>query len=100
MPGPRSSEADGFSSEAMPPFIIVILLLTTIHAALAHTLTGKTILELPVFWLAALLGVTLIHATRLSFHPILPTYGTVHIVEASLGGWLALFPTIRALARR
>jgi hypothetical protein len=50
--------------------------------------------------LAALLGVTLIHATRLSFHPMLPTFGTVHVVEVSLGGWLALFPTIRALARR
>ena len=84
----------------MPPFLLVILLLTTIHAALAHAWMGKTLLELPVLWLAALLGVTLIHATRLGIHPVLPTIGTVHVFEVSLGGWLALFPTLRALARR
>lgn len=84
----------------MPPFLLVIVVVTTIHATLAHAVVGKTVLELPVYWLAALLGVALIHATRLSFHPMLPTFGTVHVVEVSVGGWLALFPTIRALARR
>jgi hypothetical protein len=52
-----------------------------------------------VFWLATLLGVVIVYATRISFHAVLPTYGTVHVVEVSIGGWLALYPTIRATTR-
>ena len=74
-------------------------MLTTFHAALAHVVMGKTVLQLPVFWLATFLGVVIVYATRISLHAILPTIGTVHVVEVSIGGWLALYPTIRATTR-
>jgi hypothetical protein len=83
----------------MPPFLLVLLILTTFHAALAHAAVGKTLLQLPVFWLATLLGVVIVYATGISFHAVLPTYGSVHVVEVSIGGWLALYPTIRATTR-
>ncbi|MFM2308811.1 MAG: hypothetical protein RLY87_932 [Chloroflexota bacterium] len=83
----------------MPPYLLVLIILTTFHAALAHAFVGKTVLQLPVFWLATLVGVGIIYATRISVHELLPTIGTVHIVEVSIGGWLALYPTIRATTR-
>jgi hypothetical protein len=49
--------------------------------------------------LATLAGAAIVYGTGLSVHPLLPTFGTVHVVEVSIGGWLALYPTIRATTR-
>ena len=83
----------------MPPFLLVLIILTTFHAALAHACVGTTVLQLPVFWLATLAGAAIVYGTGLSVHPLFPTYGTVHVIEVSIGGWLALYTTIRATTR-
>lgn len=70
-------------------------MVTTLHAALAHAIAGKTILQLPVFWLASLLGVVLVHVVGLNFGSAFPAPANVHLVETSLGAWAGIIIAAR-----
>ncbi len=70
-------------------------MITTLHAAIAHIWAGRVILQLPVYWLAALIGVVIIHAMGLELSSALPAPADVHLVETSIGAWIGLFMAIR-----
>jgi len=79
----------------MSPVPLLLVLITTLHAALAHAIAGKTLLQLPVFWLASLLGVVLVHALGLNFGSTFPAPANVHLIETSLGAWIGIIIAAR-----
>ena len=79
----------------MSPVPVLLIMITTFHATIAHIWAGRVILQLPVYWLAALIGVVIIHATGLELSSALPAPADVHLVETSIGAWIGLFMAIR-----
>jgi hypothetical protein len=79
----------------MSPVPLLLVLITTLHAAVAHAIAGKTLLQLPVFWLASLLGVVLVHAVGLSFGSAFPAPANVHLIETSIGAWIGIIIAAR-----
>ena len=76
----------------LAPAAVLLLLLTTASAGLAHTLWGQHWLQLPVFWLTACVGCLLAYGFSLHL-PLpfeLPTPAGVPILEAVLLAWLLL----------
>lgn len=75
----------------MPPSFLLSLLVAAIYGALFHMWRGRTLRDLPLYLVAALLGFVLGglagNAIGLDFFMI----GPIHIVEASLGSWCMLF---------
>lgn len=77
----------------MSPTLLIILLIITANAALAHVLWGQRWLQLLLFWLAAAIG-TLI-AMVASFFGVmfpldLPTPAGIPVLESVMGEWLCL----------
>lgn len=70
-------------------------MIATFHAAIAHIWAGRVLLQLPVYWLAAFVGVVIIHASGLALSSALPAPATVHLIETSIGAWIGLFLAIR-----
>jgi hypothetical protein len=62
-----------------------------IYAALFHLWRGRTLGELPLFLLAALVGFVLGELAGDAIGLDILTIGPIHVVEASLGSWVALF---------
>ena len=79
----------------MSPVPVLLIMVATFHAAIAHIWAGRVLLQLPVYWLAAFIGVVIIHATGLEFNSALPAPANVHLIETSLGAWIGLFMAIR-----
>jgi hypothetical protein len=79
----------------MSPIPLLLVLVTTFHAALAHAIAGKNVLQLPVFWLASLIGVVLIHVVGLDFGDAFPSPANVHLIETSLGAWVGIIIAAR-----
>ncbi|GAB4531496.1 MAG: hypothetical protein Kow0063_10810 [Anaerolineae bacterium] len=75
----------------MSPALLLSALIAVIYAALFHLWRGRTFRELPLYILASGLGFGLGqligNATGLDIFMI----GALHIIEASLGSWVALF---------
>jgi hypothetical protein len=61
------------------------------YGALFHLWRGRTFRELPLYLAAALLGFGLGELAGNAIGLDIFTIGPVHVVEASLGSWLALF---------
>jgi hypothetical protein len=80
----------------MSPTPLLLVLVATLHAALAHVVVGKNILQLPIYWLAALVGAVVVYATGFSLGSGLPAPSGVHLVEISVGAWIALSLAMRA----
>lgn len=70
-------------------------MIATLHAAIAHTVAGKSIIQLPVFWLVSLICVVITHAIGLSFGQTLPAPAGVHLVETSLVAWIGIVGAFR-----
>lgn len=70
-------------------------MIATFHAAFAHMVAGKSIIQLPVFWLVSLVCVIVTHALGLSFGLSLPTPAGVHLVETSLLAWVGIMAAFR-----
>jgi hypothetical protein len=79
----------------MSPTPLLLLLIATLHAAIAHIWQGKSFLQLPLYWLAALIGTVVIYATGVSLSANFPAPAGVHLVEVSLGAWIGLLAAIR-----
>ena len=75
----------------MPPAWLLSALIAGIYGALFHLWRGRTLRDLPLYILAALLGFVLGHLAGDALGLDLFTIGPVHVVEASLGSWIALF---------
>ena len=72
-----------------PPLVFSVVLVS-IYATLFHLWRGKTLKDLLLYWLAALLGFGLgqIIGNSLGFDVLM--IGQVHVVEATLISWLFL----------
>ena len=70
-------------------------MIATFHAAFAHMVAGKNIIQLPVFWLVSLICVVVTHVIGLSFSAVLPAPAGVHLVETSLVAWIGIIGAFR-----
>ena len=74
----------------MSPAPLLLFLLATTSAALAHVLWGRSWLQIPVFWLAALAGSLIAYALPVHIPLHLPMPGDVPVLEVILGSWVLL----------
>jgi len=75
----------------LSPALLLSLVIALLYAALFHLWRGQTLRDLRVFALAALAGFAVGQGVgRLTGLPWL-VVGQVHMLEASLFSWLALF---------
>jgi len=70
-------------------------MIATFHAAFAHMVAGRNIIQLPVFWLVSLICVVVTHVIGLSFSQALPAPASVHLVETSLVAWIGIIGAFR-----
>ena len=74
----------------MSPASLLLFLIATASAALAHLLWGRRWIQLPLFWLAAFAGCLVVYALGFRLPLQLPTPGGVPILEVVLGAWILL----------
>jgi hypothetical protein len=75
----------------MSPASLLLFLIATASAALAHLLWGRRWLQLPLFWLAAFAGCLVVYALGLRLPLLqLPAPGGVPVLEVVLGAWILL----------
>jgi hypothetical protein len=79
----------------LAPASLLILLLATACAALAHVLLGQRWRQLPLFWVAAVVGCLLAYGLGLRLPLALPTPAGVPVLEAVLLAWLLLIVVSR-----
>jgi len=79
----------------MSPAPVLLFLLATASAALAHVLWGRRWLQLPLFWLAAFAGCLIVYALGVRLPLRLPTPAGVPVLEAVLGAWIMLIVASR-----
>jgi hypothetical protein len=72
------------------PAIVLILLIATACAALAHVLLGRAWRQIPIFWLAAVVGCLIVYGLGLRFPLNLPAPAGVPVLESVLLAWLLL----------
>ncbi|MGQ9550087.1 MAG: hypothetical protein ACUVSY_16325 [Roseiflexus sp.] len=79
----------------MPPALLLILLIVTVSAALAHMLWGRRWVQIPVFLLAAAGGalIVLVSGARLPMRLLTPA--GVPVLETTLGAWIMLIVASR-----
>ncbi|MBM4431004.1 MAG: hypothetical protein FJ026_11760 [Chloroflexi bacterium] len=72
------------------PVVILSLVIATLYAAVFHLLWGKTLRELLLYWVTALLGFAAgqMLASRLSWRDI--NIGEIHLLAASAASWLGM----------
>ncbi|MGB9754641.1 MAG: hypothetical protein C0183_07020 [Roseiflexus castenholzii] len=79
----------------MPPDLLLILLIVTASAALAHLLWGRRWVQIPVFWLAATGGALIALALDARLPLRLITPAGVPVLETTLGAWVMLIVASR-----
>ncbi len=79
----------------MSPAALLILLIATASAALAHLLWGRRWLQLPIFWLAAFAACLIVYALDLRLPIDLPQPAGVPVLETVLGAWILLIVASR-----
>jgi hypothetical protein len=79
----------------MSPTALLLFLIATASAALAHLLWGRRWLQLPIFWIAAFAGALIVYASGLRTPLQLPTPGGVPVLEVVLGAWILLIVASR-----
>lgn len=79
----------------MSPVPLLLFLIATASAALAHLLWGRRWVQLPIFWLAAFAGCLIAYALGLRLPLRLPAPGGVPVLEAVLAAWLLLIVASR-----
>lgn len=77
------------------PALLLLLLIATASAALAHLLWGRRWTQLPVFLLAALAGCIVVYVAQLRLPLDLPRPAGVPVLEVVLGTWLLLIVASR-----
>jgi hypothetical protein len=79
----------------MSPPALLIFLIASASAALAHLLWGRRWLQLPIFWMAAFAGCLVIYTLGLHIPLKLPTPAGVPVLEVVLGAWIMLIVASR-----
>jgi hypothetical protein len=77
------------------PVVVLLLLLATASAALAHVLWGRRWVQMPIFWLAALMGCLLAYGLGLRLPLDLPMPAGVPVLEVVLAAWVLLIVASR-----
>jgi hypothetical protein len=72
------------------PATLLLLLIATACAALAHVLLGRRWRQLPIFWIAAFVGCLIAYGLGLRFPLDLPYPAGVPVLESVLMAWLLL----------
>lgn len=81
--------------EGLAPATLLLLLIATACAALAHVLLGRRWRQLPIFWLAAFVGCLLAYGLGLRFPLVLPSPAGVPVLEAVLLAWVLVIVVSR-----
>ena len=73
------------------PMVVLAVLLASLYATVFHVMKGKTLVELPIFWVASLLGFATgeLAARVLSLNVLM--IGELHVLEASIVSIAFLF---------
>ncbi|HMO60428.1 MAG TPA: hypothetical protein PKA05_07710 [Roseiflexaceae bacterium] len=79
----------------MAPASLLLILLSTASAGLAHLLWGRRWQQLPVFWLAAAAGSLIVYVLDLRLPLGLVAPAGVPVLEVLLGAWLLLIVASR-----
>jgi hypothetical protein len=79
----------------MSPAALLLFLIATACAALAHLLWGRRWLQLPIFWLAAFAGCLIAYALGVRLPLRLVEPGGVPVLEVVIGAWILLFVASR-----
>ena len=79
----------------MSPAPLLLFLIATASAALAHLLWGQRWIQLPIFWLAAYAGCLIAYALGLRLPIALPTPAGVPVLEAVLAALILLIVASR-----
>jgi len=79
----------------MSPSVLLLFLIATASAALAHLLWGQRWIQLPIFWMAAFAGCLIVYALDLRIPLQLPAPAGVPVLEVVLGAWILLIVASR-----
>ena len=79
----------------MSPSVLLLFLIATASAALAHLLWGQRWIQLPIFWIAAFAGCMIVYALGLRVPLQLPAPAGVPVLEVVLGAWILLIVASR-----
>lgn len=77
------------------PATLLILLIATACAALAHLLLGRRWRQIPLFWVAAVVGCLIAYGLGLRLPLALPAPAGVPVLEAVLMAWILLIVVSR-----
>ena len=72
----------------MSPASLLLFLIATASAALAHLLWGRRWLQLPPFWLAAFAGCVMVYALGLRLPLLRRRPAAPVVLEVVLGAWI------------
>jgi hypothetical protein len=72
------------------PSLVFALLLVSIYAAAYHLWKGRRLRDLPLYWLAAVLGFAAGHLAGVMLTLVPWTIGQIQIFEATAGAFLFL----------
>jgi hypothetical protein len=72
------------------PATMLLLLIASACAGLAHVLLGRRWRQLPIFWLAACVGCLIAYGLGLRFPLDLPSPAGVPVLESVLLAWIML----------
>jgi hypothetical protein len=77
----------------MSPALLLLLLLATLSAAIAHLLWGRKWLQIPLYWIAACAGCLIAYAASFRIPiPLRMLYPAgVPVLEAVLLAWILMF---------
>jgi hypothetical protein len=79
----------------LAPPLVLLALIASASAGLAHALWGRRWVQLPIFWLAAFAGCLLVYALQVRLPLELPRPAGVPVLEAVLAAWLLLIVASR-----
>jgi hypothetical protein len=73
------------------PMVVLSVLLASLYATAFHVIKGRTLVELPIFWVASLVGFATgaLAARVLSLNVLM--IGELHVLEASIVSIAFLF---------
>lgn len=75
----------------MPPVFLLSFLIACLYGTLFHLWRGRTLRELPLYLVAAVLGFGLGELAGNTIGLDMFMIGPLHVVEASLVSWVMLF---------
>jgi hypothetical protein len=79
----------------LTPTAVLLLLLATASASLAHVLWGRRWYQLIIFWMAAMMGSLLAYGLGLHLPFDLPEPAGVPVLEAVLSAWVLIIVASR-----